>query len=117
MPYCPKCGNEVTEEMKYCPKCGATLKAEMAPRETYEKHEKHEKEEKAEKHEKGETSRFWALIGGLILVVIGATSLITTFLDLPDPWRGAFFLVIIGIVIIVVAIYGATRASKRTPRP
>lgn len=106
--------------MKYCPKCGASLKAEMVSREAYEKyekHEKHEKEEKAEKHEKGETSRFWALIGGLILVVIGAVSLITTFFDLPDPWRGAIFLVIVGIVIIIVAIYGATRASRRNPLP
>ena len=109
--------------MKYCPKCGASLKAEAAPRETYEKHEKqekhekHEKEEKAEKHEKEETSRFWALIGGLILLVIGATSLITTFLDVPDPWRGAFFLVIVGIIIIGAAVYGAAKASRRNPRP
>lgn len=40
--------------MKYCPKCGASLKAEAAPRETYEKYEKHEKHEKHEKEEKAE---------------------------------------------------------------
>ncbi|MDH5448588.1 MAG: zinc ribbon domain-containing protein [Candidatus Bathyarchaeota archaeon] len=123
MPYCPKCGNEVTEEMEYCSKCGASLKAEKIPEEAYEKYEKHEKhekrekEEKAEKHEKRETSRFWVLIGGLILVVVGATSLITTLFELPESWRGAFFLVAIGLVIIILAIRGATRASRTNPRP
>lgn len=29
MPYCPKCGNEVTEEMEFCPKCGTSLKGEQ----------------------------------------------------------------------------------------
>lgn len=123
MPYCPKCGTEVKIEMEYCPKCGASLKAERIPGAAFEKHEKHEKhekrekEEKAEKHEKRETSRFWALIGGLILVVIGATSLITTLFELPESWRGASFLLVIGIVIIILAIFGAARASKRSPRP
>lgn len=121
MPYCPKCGNEVSEEMKYCPRCGAVLKAEaIAGGEAYEKYEKHEKQEKgekAEKHEKGETGRFWALIGGLILVVLGATSLITIVFRLPSQWRGAFFLVVVGMLFIVLAIYGATRASRRHPRP
>jgi len=26
MPYCPKCGNEITEEMTFCTNCGASLK-------------------------------------------------------------------------------------------
>ncbi len=106
--------------MEYCSKCGAPLKVERVPREAYEKHEKQEKSEKgekAEKHEKGETSRSWVLMGGLILVVLGAVSLATTFLNLPDPWRGAFFLVIIGILIIIFAFYGAAKASRRHPRP
>jgi len=117
LPFCPKCGNEITEEMKYCPKCGASLKAETVSYEKHEKHEKHEKEEKAEKHEKGEASRFWALIGGLILVILGVTSLLTTFFGLPEPWQGAFVLIVIGILIIIFAIYGAAKASKRNPRP
>jgi uncharacterized membrane protein YvbJ len=29
MPYCPKCNNEVSEEMEFCPKCGAALKGEQ----------------------------------------------------------------------------------------
>jgi len=103
--------------MEYCPKCGASLKAKIVTREAYEKHEKqekHEKEEKAEKHEKGETSRFWALIGGLILIILGAGSIIAKALNQDF---GPFFLVIVGALIIILAIYGATRASKGSPRP
>lgn len=106
--------------MQYCPKCGASIKAKAVTRETREKQEKHEKQEKGEKgekHEKGEAGHLWALIAGLIILTIGAVSLISTYLNLPDPWRGAFFLVIIGVVIVVVAIYGVTSASRRSPRP
>lgn len=127
MPYCPKCGSEVSEDMRFCPKCGAAVKAGVVSREIYvrarekdekyEKHEKHEKEEKGEKHEKGETGRFWILIGGLILVTLGAVSILTAAFNLPDVWTGASFLVIVGVAIILVAIYGATRASRRSPRP
>lgn len=121
MPYCPKCGNKVTEEMEHCPKCGTFLKAEKVPKkeayEKQEKQEKQEKDEKAEKHEKGESSRFWALIGGLILVVLGMVSLVTIVLDLSDAWRNAFFLMALGIIIIVFAFYGAARASQRHPQP
>lgn len=127
MPYCPKCGSKVTEEMKYCPKCGASLKPEtISKEEAYEKHEKQEKEEKkekeekgekAEKHEKGEANRFWMLIGGLILVVFGLLSLLTIFLGISEPLRGAFFLVIVGVLIVVFAVYGAIKASRRSPVP
>lgn len=123
MSYCSKCGNEITNEMEFCPKCGASLRFESSSREAYEKHEKGEKEEKEEKqekqekHEKGETSRFWALIGGLIVILIGVTSLISTIFDLSSPWRGALFMIVIGALIIIVAIYGAIRSSRRSPRP
>jgi membrane-bound ClpP family serine protease len=109
--------------MKYCSKCGASLKAEPVAREVSEKHEKHEKdekhekEEKGEKHEKDETSRFWALIGGIMLVILGLVSFIAIVFGFPDPWRGAFFLVILGVFIIIVALYGTVRASQRSPKP
>jgi F0F1-type ATP synthase assembly protein I len=106
--------------MEYCPKCGAPLKSARVYREAYEKYEKHEKQEKAEKaektekHEKGEASRFWALIAGLIIIVLGATSLMATLFNIDS---GPFFLIIVGILIIIFAIYGATRATRRSPRP
>ena len=73
MPYCRKCGAEISEDVKYCPFCGTPVKAEARPREEkWEKHEKYEKREKAEKHEKaeeGEGDRLGALMGGLIMIL------------------------------------------------
>ena len=126
MPYCSKCGSEVAEGTTYCPKCGASLRAEQVSRRTHEKEEKHEKGEKqekgekgekAEKHEKGETSRFWAFIGGMMLVILGIVSLASIFFNVREPWRGASFLVVLGVFIIIVALYGAIKASQRNPRP
>lgn len=80
MSYCPKCGSKVEEEMSFCPKCGAPLKDQrptVEAKTTYrrdEKAEKAEKNEKAEKHEKHEYGFVGPLIGGLILIFIGAAS-------------------------------------------
>jgi len=126
LPYCSKCGSEVAEDTTYCPKCGAPLRGEQVSRRTHEKQEKQEKGEKqekrekgekGEKQEKGETSRFWAFVGGMMLVILGAVSLVTIFFNVAEPWRGASFLVILGAFIILVALYGAIKASQRNPRP
>lgn len=130
MPYCPKCGAKVSDEMAFCPKCGATLKAEKPPvaaapapappiaekaekAEKREKGEKTEKREKEEKHEKGEFGILAPLIGGLILIFLGLMSYlqITGILRREVAW--ASFLIIIGVVIIVGALY----ATRRHPRP
>lgn len=128
MPYCPKCGEEVGGEMTFCPKCGASLKAAPAStwaerpatyrREKEEKREKREKGEKAEKHEKHGYALIGPVIGGLILILIGIISLLSWMI--PEESRrgmGAWFLITIGIIIMVAAIYGATLASRRHPRP
>jgi len=124
--HCPKCGNEVTEEMAFCPKCGAALRAEPITvetrRRTYYRDEKAEKEEKGEKGEKGEKhekrgySILGPLIGGLILIFIGLTSYlaITGAIDTRMVW--ALFFVMIGVIIIVGAIYGSLMAGRRHPR-
>jgi len=31
MPFCPKCGKEVSDEIKFCPQCGQDLKVEVTP--------------------------------------------------------------------------------------
>lgn len=136
MSYCPKCGTKVDEEMAFCPKCGAPLKSEQPPseakpvaahyraekhekqekREKEEKHEKHEKEEKGETSEKFEKREFGILgplIGGLILVFLGLMSFlqVTGYLEREIAW--AFFFVIIGIIIIIGAVY----AARRHPKP
>ena len=128
MSHCPKCSAKVTEEMSFCPKCGAPLKAAQAPTEPrfreYRRGEKSEKGEKAEKREKREKAEkhelgfLGPLIGGLILIFLG----IAAFIGVSYPhydWRtfGAFFLLLIGVIVIVAAIYGALVLRKRHPRP
>src|SRR4030066_1440384 len=86
MPFCPKCGNEVQENMAFCPRCGAPLKLEAPPQpapapapQRVEKAEKGEKKEKQEKHEpekgeKHEMNQFGfvgLVIGGVGLIILG----------------------------------------------
>jgi uncharacterized membrane protein YvbJ len=126
MAFCPKCGSKIEEEMSFCPKCGASLKEGQVaqPRtathrrdEKAEKHEKDEKGEKVEKHEKREYSFIAPLIGGLILIFLGMTSYleITNFARREMLW--AFFFVMVGVVVIVAAIFGAMMAGRRHPKP
>jgi len=34
MPFCPKCGKEVSEDARFCPQCGQDLKVGVAPENT-----------------------------------------------------------------------------------
>jgi hypothetical protein len=130
MSYCPKCGNKVDDTMTFCPCCGASLKgAEAAtpvPPPTYpprheksEKNEKNEKHEGREKQEKGERGFVGYLIGGLILIIIGVFSVLqisgTPLVDSSQSW--ALMLLIIGIIIIIGAVYVAVIARRHTPVP
>ncbi|XHH07861.1 MAG: zinc-ribbon domain-containing protein [Candidatus Bathyarchaeia archaeon] len=125
MPYCPKCGNLVDENMTFCPRCGAPLKSQAAPQaqpprrdEKQEKNEKNQDNEKREKQEKGEHGGFIGyLIGGLVLIIIGVFSLLSISGIIASPFTGAFILVLIGVVIIIAAVYAAIMARKRSPRP
>jgi cation transport ATPase len=120
--------------MAFCPRCGASLKVEapvqaapvpQVPRraekaEKGEKQEKQEKQEpeKGEKHEKGEYGFIGWLIGGLVLIFIGAMAFLNVhyhFVNTAIGW--ALFLLILGAIIIIVAIFFATTARKRSPSP
>ena len=130
MVYCPKCGNEVDEAMAFCPRCGAPLKAKAPVQaasvpqrsekaEKGEKQEKQEKQEpeKGEKHEKGEYGFIGWLVGGLILILIGFFALlqISGYLSWGIGW--ALVLLIIGVIIIIAAVYFTSMARKRYPSP
>ncbi len=126
MSFCPKCGNKVTEDMVFCPKCGASLKAEQPTAQparppTYrhekdEKSEKGEKREKSEKREKHEYAFIGPLIGGLILIFLGAMAYLSIANVVQRRVWIALFFILIGIVIIFGAIYGAMLASRRHPK-
>ena len=128
MVYCPKCGNEVDDAMAFCPRCGAPLKAaapvQAAPApqrnekaEKGEKQEKHEKQEpeKGEKHEKGEYGFVGWLVGGLILILIGFFALLQISNVITSGISWAVILLIIGVLVIVAAVYFAGMARKHSP--
>jgi uncharacterized membrane protein YvbJ len=138
MPYCPKCGSEVSENMTFCPQCGTSLKAgeprppmyperyrsEKAEKEEkQEKHEKHEKEEKMEKgeqpekYEKKEYGVLGPLIGGVILILAGFMFYLAASGIIKVRSIFPFFLIIIGAIVIIGVAAGAVMARKRNPIP
>ncbi len=136
MPYCPKCGNEVDENMTFCPRCGASLKVagqvpppspSPAPaqppmrNEKAEKGEKGEKQrqqpEKGEKHEKGQFGYVGFLIAGLVVIAIGVIALVRVQYPSFGNWESPLVLLIIGLAIIIVGVYVFTMAKRRNPPP
>ena len=115
MSYCQKCGNKVREDMSFCPNCGATLKAVQPTAAAQPTPSRAEKEEKGEKHEKREYGFAGTLVGGLILILFGLMFYIALTTTIGWGVIGAFCALIIGIVIIIGAIYAATMASRRHP--
>jgi len=125
MPYCHKCGTKIEEEMAFCPKCGASLKVETQVaashrREKEEKQEKaeekEEKREKTEKHEKREWGFLGPLVGGIILIFIGLMTYLQITGLIGKENASAFILIVVGIVIMIAAVYGAILASRRHPK-
>jgi hypothetical protein len=114
MPYCQKCGSEVSEDMAFCSRCGATLKVEKPPVEV-RRAEKAEKGEKQEK-EKREFGVIGPLAGGLILIFAGFLFYlaVTGYLE----WQviGPLLLIIVGIIILVGIVYGVMTAARRHPK-
>jgi hypothetical protein len=138
MPYCPKCGNKVEENMTFCPRCGAPLKMEGQPQaaqippaqsaspqppmrnekaEKGEKQEKHQQPEKGEKHEKGGFGFVGFLIAGIVVVLLGVMAFVRV--QYPNVLTGgmesALILLLIGLAIIIVGVYVAMMARRRNP--
>ncbi len=128
MSYCPRCGNKVDETMAFCPRCGASLKGPTVqqtapPQQPYrhekgEKNEKQEKNQQPEKQEKAETGFVGYLIGGLILITLGVFALLQLSGNYFSSGQGlAIMLLIIGIIVIVGAIYVALSSRRHFPQP
>ncbi len=130
MSYCPKCGNKVDDSMTFCPRCGASLRESQSvpsPAPVYgkqknekgEKNEKNEKNESREKQEKGERGFVGYLIGGLILITFGLFSVLqlSDYFVVNSGQAWAIMLLIIGVIIIIGAVYVAMSARRQHPRP
>jgi len=132
MSYCPKCGNKVDDTMTFCPRCGASLKMEPAaapkpaPPPTYyyrsEKSEKQEKREpekgeKGEKYEKGEYGFFGWLIGGVIIILIGLLAYAEAVGLISGSMDSALVLLMIGVAVILAAVWISMTARRRHPAP
>jgi hypothetical protein len=133
MSYCPKCGNKVDETMTFCPRCGASLKIEQpsyrpVPPPAYRRDEKSEKNEKGEKneknepekgekHEKGGSSHIGWLIGGVIIIIVGLMAYFRAAGFFASQYEGPIVLLIVGVAVIIVAIWLSTMAKRRNPAP
>ena len=113
MSYCSKCGNKVEENMAFCSKCGAPLKL----RDTTAVPILTQRIEKAEKQEKGECGFLGWLIGGLILITIGLLATLQFAKIIPTGTMIPSVLLIIGIIVIISALYFVILARKRAPTP
>jgi uncharacterized membrane protein YvbJ len=133
MSYCPKCGNKVDETMTFCPNCGASLKMEqpsarpVSPS-TYRRGEKSEKNEKGEKneknepekgekHEKGGSSHVGWLIGGIVIIIIGLMAYLRAAGFFESRYETPIVLLIIGIAVIIIAVWLSMMARRRNPAP
>jgi uncharacterized membrane protein YvbJ len=121
MQYCPKCGNKVDDAMTFCSNCGTELKdatpsqaPTVEPKQEQEKAEKkQEPPEKTGKQEKPEHDFVYFLAGGLILITIGVFAILE--LTNPTLMSGqylAIMLVIIGLIVVLAAVYTAFSGRK-----
>ena len=97
MPYCPRCGNEVSEDADYCTKCRAPLKEGVTYHRVRRRDEKHEKDEKDEKQE---DDRYGPIIGGLIVTWLGVLLLLQNQNMISGNDFGGYFLMGIGAILL-----------------
>jgi len=136
MPYCLKCGTKVEDEMTFCPACGAPLKDNAQTIQATNQPENSNPQPQSEANQpsksevapnpkmvKTDFSFLKYLVPGLILVTLGASSI----LEITSPRIGtgefyAMILIIIALIIILSSVYyiiawqkhSALRSSKKS---
>ena len=130
MPYCLKCGTKVDDTNTFCPSCGTRLKdppaataASPVPNPEVKPEEKKEPEKPKEtqeppllkKPQRPDHGFIKYLAAGLILVTLG----VSMILELTNPELAtgeylAIMLFIIGMIVILSAVYAAFSGRKHT---
>jgi len=88
MPYCPRCGNEVSEDAEYCTKCRTLLKEDVV----YSAVRK--------RNEKDGDDRYGHIIGGLIVIWLGVLLMLSNQNLIRTGDFGGFFLIGIGLILV-----------------
>jgi len=121
MQYCLKCGSKIDDTMTFCPNCGTQLKGAAPsqapptePNKGQEKaDEKRERPDSAGKKEKGEHDFVYFLASGLILITVAVFAIFE--LTNPALMSGqyiAIMLVIIGLIVVLAAVYATFSGRK-----
>ena len=93
MSYCPKCGNEVKEDDEYCSKCRTNLKSNVSYR-TVNRRINFEWKDHDE-------DQYGALIGGGVVIWLGALFLLQNQGLLGGGDFGGLFLLGIGVILVL----------------
>jgi len=114
MPYCPKCGKEVKNEDVICETCGTSLKETLVNYRSYTNEHWEERIDAWANHieinlNTWREERFLgSLMGGLIILWLGATFLLREYGYLAGTW-GGWFLPGVGIIFLGRGIYSLSR--------
>ncbi len=118
MSYCPKCGDVIDGTIVFCPKCGTTLKdaapiQEASASGEQEKTEKQESPAVVDIQEKNQYDFVKYLASGLIIIVLGVFAILDLTIHNFDTGQAIpIALILIGIIIIIAAIYVTVPTRK-----
>ena len=93
MSYCPKCGNEVKEDDEYCSKCRTNLKSNVSYRKVNRRTNFEWKDH--------DEDQYGALIGGGVVIWLGALLLLQNQGLLGGGDFGGLFLLGIGVILVL----------------
>ena len=93
MSYCPKCGNEVKEDDEYCSKCRTNLKNNVSYRKVNRRTNFEWKDH--------DEDQYGALIGGGVVIWLGALLLLQNQGLLGGGDFGGLFLLGIGVILVL----------------
>jgi hypothetical protein len=105
MPYCPNCGEEISEDAEYCPKCSYPLKRRPV-RHVRRRDEKAEKDEKRE-----EADEKAAIVGGLVVIWLGLSLLLQNAGLLGWGDFGGIFMLGLGLIIVFRGLWAYSESG------